>query len=157
MTLGLAAWLTVSSAAASAQRIDRPQPAARAVPLPRTLDDETAGLATALNEMNMVAFGGVGYTGEASRGETTTRRLAARPRAAAALAWLIVHGRPAARLYAYWALRAVDPTSARRYRARLRANRTPVDFMSGCFMETSTVAEIARLADKTPFVVAPTQ
>jgi hypothetical protein len=155
VALGFAAWLVAFAAPAAAEGIDelplqqpQRQLAPRAVTLPWLLDDETVGLASALDEMGFVAFGGIGYEGAVSDGEVVTRQLATRPRAAVALAWLVVHGRPAARLYGYWALRHLDPVAARTYQSRLGADRTPVVLVTGCIVRMSTVADAARVADR---------
>jgi hypothetical protein len=124
---------------------------ARTLVVPFVLDDDTARLVAALDEMGFVAFGGVGYEDAISDGEIVTRELAARPRAAVALAWLVVHGRPAARLYAYWALRRVDPVAARGHRRRLATDATPVLTVAGCVGRMATVAAGVRLAEARAF------
>ena len=124
---------------------------ARALVVPFVLDDDTAQLVAALDEMGFVAFGGIGYEGVVSDGEVVTRELATRPRAAVALAWLVVHGRPAARLYAYWALRRVDPIAARGHRPRLGKDATSVLTVTGCVGRTETVGVGVRLAERRGF------
>jgi hypothetical protein len=121
---------------------------ARTLVVPFVLDDDTVRLVAALDEMGFVAFGGIGYEVVVSEGELVTRELAARPRAAVALAWLVVHGRPAARLYAYWALRRVDPVAARGHRQRLGNDATSVLTVSGCVGRMATVAAGVGLAER---------
>jgi hypothetical protein len=107
-----------------------PRPAAK--PREATPPPTLAPAAQQLAMMDRFAIGGVGYAGVTSRGETLTRELAKEPDAIAVFTQLATHPNRVARLYAYWALRSLDPARAQKLKTVLEADRTPVTLMSGC-------------------------
>jgi hypothetical protein len=107
-----------------------PRPAAkpREVAAPRTLSATAAKLV----QVDRFALGGVGYAGAPNSGETLTREIAAEPDAIAVFTELATHPNRVTRLYAYWALRTLEPQRAETVKAVLAADRTMVQLMSGC-------------------------
>lgn len=116
----------------------------RATPVAAALSKETASDLKALTAVDSFAVGGVGVAGTISRGEELTRAIAARPDAIAALEQAATSKNPAARVYAYWALRELDPDPQRveRLAANLGNDRAQVAAFSGCMQYQSTVAEL---------------
>jgi len=105
---------------------------------------ETAADLKALEAVDSFAVGGVGVAGTMSPGEKLTRAIAARPDAVAAFAQLATGKNPAARVYAYWALRELDPDPKRvsGLATHLGKDRAEVSAFSGCMHYQSTVAEL---------------
>ena len=132
----LCSFLAAGSAAGGPPRVTPPVTAA--------LSKETASDMKALAAVDSFAVGGVGVAGTISRGEELTRAIAARPDAIAAFEQVATGKNPAARVYAYWALRELDPDPKRvdRHWTRLRVDRALVPAFSGCMRYESTVAKL---------------
>jgi hypothetical protein len=95
-------------------------------------------LAASLSQVEMFALGGVGFTGEKSEGEKLTIALSHEPDALVMFERLAVDPNRASRLYAYWALRTLDPVGAQRHRAALAHDRNAI----------TTAANVRELADE---------
>jgi hypothetical protein len=108
------------------------------------LSKETAADVKDLAAVDSFAVGGVGVAGVTSPGEKLTRAIATRPDAIAAFEMLATGDNPAARVYAYWALRELrlDPRRAARHAVRLGRDRATVLAYSGCMRYQATVAEL---------------
>ena len=113
-------------------------------PVTVALSKETASDLKALAAVDSFAVGGVGVAGTMSPGEKLTRAIAARPDALAAFEQVASGTNPAARVYAYWALRELDPDAKRveRLASNLGKDRAQVPAFSGCMRYESTVAEL---------------
>lgn len=108
------------------------------------LSKETVSDLKALAAIDSFAVGGVGFAGTISVGEKLTRAIAARPDAVTALEQVATGTNPAARVYAYWALRELDPDPKRveGLLTRLSKDRAQVSAFSGCMRYESTVADL---------------
>ncbi len=113
-------------------------------PVTAALSKETASDMKALGAVDFFAVGGVGVAGTLSRGEELTRAIAARPDAIAALEQVVTGKNAAARVYAYWALRELEPDRKRveGLGTRLRVDRADVPAFNGCMRYELTVAEL---------------
>jgi hypothetical protein len=113
-------------------------------PVTAALSKETAADLKALAAVDSFAVGGVGVAGMMSPGEKLTRAIAARPDAVAAFEQVAAGKNAAARVYAYWALRELDPDAKRveRLATDLRKDRAQVPAFSGCMSYESTVADL---------------
>ena len=123
-----------------------------------SLSKETSSDLKAFAAVDSFAVGGVGVAGTTSRGEELARAIAARPDAIAAFEVLATGDNPAARVYAYWALRELDPDQKRvgRLSTRLQGDRSKVPAFSGCMRYESTVAElVAEVASGQRLSLAP--
>ncbi|HKE19816.1 MAG TPA: hypothetical protein VKB80_33300 [Kofleriaceae bacterium] len=138
----LCSFLAASSAAG-----DPPQ---ATPPVTAALSKETASDMKALSAVDFFALGGVGVAGSISPGEKLTRAIAARPDAIAAFEQVATGTNPAARVYAYWALRSLEPDPKRVevHWTRLRKDRAHVHAFAGCIRHDSTVARlVGEIAD----------
>ncbi len=130
----------------------------RGTPVTAALSKETASDLKALAAVDSFAVGGVGVAGTMSPGEKLTRAIAARPDALAAFEQVSAGKNPAARVYAYWALRELDADAKRveRLATSLRTDRAQVPAFSGCMRYESTVAElVAEIANGQRSALAP--
>ena len=78
------------------------------------------------------ASGGVGISGAMGYGEQLTRKLATEPNAVRMFDLVAASPNRVARLYAYWALRSLDPARAKALREILVDDTTPIETFSGC-------------------------
>ena len=138
MRLVVALLCTFLASGTAAGGPPRPTPAAAA------LSKETASDLKLLAAVDSFAVGGVGYAGTTSRGEELARAIAARPDAIAAFEQLATGESAAARVYAFWALRELDPDPKRvdRLLTRLRKDVTKVSAFAGCMRYRPTVADL---------------
>jgi hypothetical protein len=95
-----------------------------------------------LDAVETFALGFVGIMATPNEGETITLQLAQRPDAVEAFVWLADHGAPVARLYAYWALRTLDPDRAGEYATALAGDPEMVETGSGCRVWQASVATL---------------
>ena len=104
-----------------------------------------------LAEVERFALGGVGYGGEPNIGETLTRTIASEPDAIAVFSRLAAHPNPVTRLYAYWALRTLDPARAQQVEKTIAADPTEISFMSGCLGYTEPASKaLAYIEQRAP-------
>ena len=124
---------------------DRVRPA----PGPKPIEEkpmppvELSELVAKLAEVKTFALGGVGYAGAPNEGEQLAREIAKHPDAVATFDKLAVHGNRVARLYAYWALRTLDPPRAAAHAPLLLADPTTVESMAGCSMFQAETKQLA--------------
>ena len=110
----------------------KPNFAPAPAPIPVTRVERLSPTAAKLAAVKTFALGGVGITGAPNEGEQLALQLAHEPGAVAMFEKLAMHDNRVARLYAYWALRTLDPTRARTHEATLMFDDTTVDWMTGC-------------------------
>lgn len=122
---------------------------------PRPAATGLSPLATSLSQIEMFAIGGVGFAGATSRGEELALALAREPDAIAMFDKLIVHPNRAARLYAYWALKTLDPTRAQQHQRALASDATEIETMHGCIGTRQPTHELAAEIDKYPQLAMP--
>lgn len=121
-----------------------PIPAAAALAMNSHLSARSQAVVAKLLEARKFALGGVGFAGTMSAGEELTRYLAHRPDAIAAFDWLANQHRPAAQLYAYWALRTLAPDHARAHATELHHDRRRVMAFHGCIGSEDPVSDLVR-------------
>lgn len=119
-----------------------PRPALDPTTIPATITSETRSAMVALDATTVFALEGVGITGQPSPGKQLTDHIMLRPDAEDALDWLVTHARPAAQLYAYWALGTIAPSRATVHAMAMENDNTEVDTASGCSVWTTTVATL---------------
>ena len=141
-----ALWVVMLVACAH-EPVDTPKPQAAPItakPAP------LSPLAAKLANIDLFAVGGVGFAGETSHGEAMTVELAREPGAVAAFEQLLASDNRAAGLYAYWALRTLDPKLAAKHRARLAQDTTVVHAMAGCIGYDETTSKLIAEIDGRP-------
>lgn len=117
---------------------------------PRSERTDLSPIAASLSQVDSFALGGVGFTGEKSTGERLALALAEEPDALVMFERLAVDPNRAARLYAYWALRTLDPVAAQRHRAALAHDANVVMTMHGCIGSRARVRALADEIDRLP-------
>lgn len=117
-------------------------------PSPQVAPAPPAKTAPASDEL--FAIGGVGFAGETSPGEARTLEQAKRPDAIAVFEAELASPDRARRLYAYWALRTLDPERAAAHREALASDQTVVHAMSGCIGFDETTAKLVATAESQP-------
>jgi hypothetical protein len=117
---------------------------------PKSERTDLSPIAASLSQVDTFALGGVGFTGATGEGENLTLALAREPDALVMFDRLAVDPNRAARLYAYWALRTLDPLLAQRHRGALAHDATPIETMNGCLLFTRTASELATDIDNMP-------
>jgi hypothetical protein len=110
---------------------------------------ESRKLTDQLAAVTRFALGGIGIVGQTSAGERLTLELSRRPDAAAAFDWLADHGGPVAQLYAHWALRTLAPDRAEALAARLRADTSEIETMTGCILLRDRVGSVVERIGRT--------
>lgn len=80
------------------------------------------------------AFGGVGFAGTTSAGETAFREVMERKTAEADFVALLDSGNPQARCYALVGLRLLNPTALGTQVKRFAKDKTTVSTMAGCMI-----------------------
>ena len=130
---------------------DRVRPA----PGPRPIEDKQppvklSATAAELAKVTRFALGGVGVAGTTSEGEVLARKLAKEPDAIAQFTVLAQHDNRVARLYAYWALRTLDPARAASQAPTLLSDPTKVEAMGGCMMFEDETKQLAAQIEKHP-------
>ena len=113
-----------------------PKPVAVAPPL-------RSSLATKLASVDTFAVTGVGIAGTTSGGETLTLEIAKQPDAIATFEELLSHPNRVARLYAYWALRTLDPPRAATHANIFANDTTMVQTGAGCLIFHERTNEVA--------------
>ncbi len=101
-------------------------------------------LADTLAKVNVFAFGGVGFAGQTSHGETAYRALIALPAAPQLFAEVYARGTPEACCYALVALRRVDPAKFQQLLATVRLSAVDVNEVQGCNMSKEKLGMVAR-------------
>jgi hypothetical protein len=118
-------------------------PIAKVAPVAKRAQKTLSPAGESLAGIDMFAIGGIGFAGATSRGEELTLALAKEPDAIAAFDEILQRDNPAAQLYAYWALRTLDPALAAKHRAALAKDTSSVSSMSGCIGFDETVQKLA--------------
>ena len=99
--------------------------------------------AASLKRVSSFAFGGVGYAGRTSPGETSFRILAALPPAEALTRMEDVFtGTPAAKCYALAAIYKLKPARYKQLRSLFLTSAVPIEMMQGCIMNHERPAAI---------------
>jgi hypothetical protein len=112
------------------------------VDIPDDLTPASRSHVAELRNAGLFSLGGVGVTGQEPQALITTEALAAERDAVAAFEWLVVNGSAAARVYAYWALRTLDPERASHHAATLASDTDAVETAHGCIISDTTVASL---------------
>jgi hypothetical protein len=99
-----------------------------------------------LANVEVFAFGGVGFAGITSPGEKDYRLILADPAAETAFEKLFAIGNPQAKCYALAGLRQLNPEKFKALSASLRSSKIEVSTMRGCIMRhermTAVLADI---------------
>jgi hypothetical protein len=121
-TIIIFAWISAMSVAAAAE-------------LPDPVVDRMA-------EVNLFAFGGVGFAGVISEGERDYRIILSRPSARADFEKLFAVGNLQAKCYALVAIRALNSEKFKTLSSSLRRSKSEVTTMHGCIMSRQTLAAL---------------
>ncbi len=103
-----------------------------------------------LSTVRVFAFGGVGFAGATSKGETNLRYLISEPDTVGLQALELVYstGTPEARAYALAGLKKLNPKRFKELLAATAESKERVAVMHGCIGSTETMASIARKVDR---------
>jgi hypothetical protein len=95
-----------------------------------------------LANVEVFAFGGVGFTGAISPGEKDYRLLRSQPAAEADFERLFTIGNSQAKCYALVGLRQLNPEKFKTFSASLRPSKVEVSTMHGCIMRHERMAAL---------------
>lgn len=97
-----------------------------------------------LAKVKSFAFGGVGYAGTISQGESLFRSVLAGHDALAQFRKILSKGTPEAKLYALCGIRALDRDSFASAAAALRAEDPKVETVAGCMISKQSAAGVIK-------------
>jgi hypothetical protein len=111
-----------------------------------TVDNAVQSLST----VRVFAFGGVGFAGVTSKGETNLRYLISEPDPVALRALELVYatGTPEARAYALAGLKELNPKRFKELLAASEDSTESVAVMRGCIGSAETIGSIAKKVDR---------
>lgn len=119
-----------------------------------TLADHTVDAAVSrLSTVERFAFGGVGFAGVISKGETDFRLVLAQPKAIALSSFerLYTVGNPQGRSYALAGLKKLAPQRFTEFVAALGKSTEEVEVMRGCIVSHEPLQDIAKQIDQGKF------
>jgi hypothetical protein len=113
---------------------------------PALADDTVDAAVKRLSTVEHFAFGGVGFAGVISKGETDFKFVLAQPKPTALNAFerLYAIGNPQGKSYALSGLKKLAPERFAELHARLAKSTDEVEVMRGCIISHERLPEIAR-------------
>ena len=97
-----------------------------------------------LAKVDRFAFGGTGFAGVTSKGETDYRLILSRPSAEADFEKLFAVGNPQGKSYALVGIRALDPSRFKKVSGPLRDSTEEVVTQSGCIIYHESLGVVLR-------------
>ena len=112
-------------------------------------EDPHAAAIGRLSEVDVFAFGGVGFAGQTSKGEIDFRLVLSQPSpvALSALEKLYATGNPQARSYALFGIRKIKPSRFKELLTSAEASKDKVDVMRGCIITHELLRDVAKQID----------
>jgi hypothetical protein len=114
-------------------------------------DDPVDSAARRLSNVEIFAFGGVGYTGVTSKGEIDFKLVLAQPVALAAFEKLYATGNPQAKSYALSGIKKLNPSRFKDLLASVGASTDEVVVERGCIVSHESLREVAKQIDRGKF------
>jgi hypothetical protein len=102
-----------------------------------------------LSNIEVFAFGGVGYAGQTSKGEIEFQGIASLPASVALTAFenLYATGNSQAKSYALFGIRKLNPARFKELLKSVHASREEVTVMRGCVISTESLRDVAGQID----------
>ena len=118
--------------------------------LPGLADDTVDAAVNRLSTVGQFAFGGVGFAGVTSRGETDFKLVLAQPKPAALMAFerLYAIGNPQGKSYALSGLKELAPRRFAQLVATLDKSTEEVKVMRGCIVTHERIPDVAKQVAK---------
>ena len=104
-------------------------------------EDVKAAPITQLSKIELYAFGGIGFAGTISQGETLYQAILKRPTATADFVKIAEKGTPEAKMYALHALARLSPDQYRELKKSAKRDQK-VTTMQGCLVSDQTVGDV---------------
>lgn len=105
----------------------------------RSFAEQADPIVTRMAHVNVFAFGGVGFAGVMSEGETDFKSLLARPTASADFERVFAIGNLEAKAYALVAMHSLNPKKFKALSDSLRIQNEKVIIMQGCILSSKAM------------------
>lgn len=106
--------------------------------------DEIAPVVKRLADVDLFAFGGVGFANVISQGEQDFEAILAHPSSESDFAKVFAAGTPEAKCYALVGLQRTNLAKFQQLSASLRSSKKQVSTMRGCIMSHSSLGEVVK-------------